>query len=102
MANNFKKIERILTLVHEYSDMDDTTKLIADELITMYANDETFVSMLDEQFEYGTAPYEVVESLETLNVILGYRFKYTLRTNDAKEWHIYIRLTGSEQAELNS
>ncbi len=101
MTDKFVKIDRILTIVHEYSDMDDITKLIADEMISMYADGDYTVTMLDEQFEAGTAPYEVVEALENLNCILGYKFRYTLRTNDENGWHIHIRLTQYEQSELN-
>lgn len=102
MTNAFITNERVLHLMHVYADtVSDTQHSIIDSLVTMYINEWTGVTMYPNNFDDETVPpYEVVEAMEELNAEMGFRYKYTLRTNDENEWMFRITMTEEERKFL--
>lgn len=102
MTNTFILNERVLHLMHVYADeVSDTKHSIIDSLVTMYINEWTGVTMYPNNFDDETVPpYEVVEAMEDINAEMGFRYKYTLRTNDSQEWMFRITMTEEERKYL--
>ena len=99
MTNTFILNERVIHLMHVYADeVTDTKHSIIDSIVTMYINGWTGVTMYPNNFEDETVPpYEVVEAMEDINAEMGFRYKYTLRTNDEHEWTFRITMTECER-----
>ena len=99
MTNTFIANERVLHLMHVYADeASDTKHSIIDNLVTMYINDLTGVTMYPNNFDDETVPpYEVVEAMEDLNAEMGFRYRYSLRTNDEHEWTFRVCMTEEER-----
>lgn len=91
--------ERVLHLMHVYADeTDDTKHSIIDSLVTMYINEWSSVTMYPNNFDNDyVQPWEVVEAMEDINAEMGFRYKYTLRTNDEHEWMFRVSMTEEER-----
>ena len=102
MTNTSILNERVLHLMHVYADeVSDTKHSIIDSLVTMYINEWTGVTMYPINFDDKIVPpYEVVEAMEDINAEIGFRYKYTLRTNGAQEWMFRITMTEEERKLL--
>jgi hypothetical protein len=86
------KTYRVVQLMNQYDELSEIEKIIARKVVlSLIENEKEFSINCNEFYDeegFTVHPYEVMESMENLNMRLSYIYKYALHVFDTDDWYI--------------